>query len=116
MKTRTLRSCLWAGLIPVAAGLGWVSPALAGGIAPDLARQIQNNPTTGKAIRVIVQFAAPGVPAKALANAAGGRLIASHGLINGATLLLPQCAVAGLSHNPRVAWISPDRPLGSHWD
>src|SRR5438552_11516402 len=116
MKTRTVRNRLWTGLIPMAVGLGLASPALAGGIARDLDKQIRNNPSSGKPIRVIVQFAVRGVHAKALAEAAGGQLIAWHGIINGATLILPQHAVAGLSHNPNVAWISPDRPVHSHWD
>src|SRR5204863_3448380 len=106
----------WAGAVAVVVGLVLASPARAGGIAPDLDKKIHANPAANKPIRVIVQFSRPGVDSSALARAFGGQLMAKHPNIRGATLSLPQSAVAGLSHNPNVAWISPDRPVQSHWD
>src|SRR5689334_19900797 len=109
MRTRSLWTAVWMGLIPLAAGLGLVSPARAGGIAPDLARKIQAHPGSTQLDQVIVQFTQRGVDSGAAAHAFGGLRIADLPLINGAILLVPRNAIQGLSNNPLVAWISPDR-------
>src|SRR5262249_41370027 len=66
----------------------------------------------GESLDVIVQFTGP--PSQAdmtdLARS-GGNLKRSLPNINGALIRLPRAALEGISHNPRVLYISPDRKL-----
>jgi serine protease AprX len=114
--TRKLSQLLGAGLLAWLVSLSSLSPARAGGIAPDLERQIRHNPTSGKQTRVIVRFARYHVDGDAVAHGHRGQVAARHALINGATMTVPQNAVAGLTQDPNVAWVSPDRPVGAQWD
>src|SRR5712692_10561475 len=115
-KTRSSFKLLAGGLIPLMWALGSPSPARAGGIAPDLARHIQKDPTSGKSVRVIVRFARPGVDSNVVARGHKGQVAFKHSLINGATMIVPQNQVAGLTRDPNVAWVSPDRAVGAQWD
>jgi serine protease AprX len=103
-----------AGLAALLAGSA--TTARAGGMAPDLSQKVQANPNSAQSIRVIVQFARPGVDSDAIAKGHRGQVNSKHGLINGATLTLPQNAAAELAQDPNVTWVSPDRPLGAQWD
>jgi hypothetical protein len=89
------------------------SPAMAHRVSPDLEQQIDRDPNSGQLTRVIVRFDGSGIDRGALARAFGGQVVADHPLINGATLWLPQRAIAALSQIPGVAWISSDRPVAS---
>src|SRR5438094_5586869 len=114
--TRGFKTLGTAGLVAALWGGGTASPALAGGIAPDLARQIQKDPTSGKSVRVIVRFARRGVDSNAVARGHRGQAACKHRLTNGATLIVSQKEVAGLTRDPNVAWVSPDRAVGAQWD
>src|SRR5712691_3303762 len=114
--TRGFKTLGTAGLVAALWGGGTASPALAGGIAPDLARQIQKDPTSGKSVRVIVRFAKPRVDSTVVARGHKGQVAFKHSLINGATLIVSQKEVAGLTRDPNVAWVSPDRAVGAQWD
>src|SRR6266567_1557419 len=115
-KTRSSFKLLAGGLIPLMWALGSPSPARAGGIAPKLGQQIKAAPTSTQLDRVIVRFTTSGVNAGSLATSYCGKLAVSYTYFNGATMVIPQNALAGLSQNPNVAWISPDRKLRAHWD
>src|SRR5688500_14105160 len=102
-----------AAAVVLLAGLALTGavPAWAGGIAPDLKEKLQAGKESSEPVSVIVQFQHARVDPEKVARAAGGAVQARHRLIDGATVRLPLKAVAGLSHNPNVAWISPDRTL-----
>src|SRR5262249_41438829 len=116
MKTSYQLQALWSGMLTFVLLLHGAPPAQAGGISPDLKHTVQANPNAAQPIRVIVQFARSGGDSDGVAKGHRGQVNSKHSLINGATMTVPQNAVAGLAQDPNVAWISPDCTVGARWD
>src|SRR4051794_34843675 len=118
MKARTTlnRRVLWAGLCLGAGLLAPALPARAGGMAPDLQRKVNANPKSTTKVPVIVQFSVKGANSATIAKNYNGSVFRDQPLINASTMSVPLNAVAGLSNNPNVKWVSPNRSLAGQWD
>jgi serine protease AprX len=111
-STSVCKAVLLLGLL-LAAG---VSPAAAGGLAPDLEAKVGKNSNGDDLVRVIVQFSDWGLDHGRLAKQGGGRLLKDFSTFNGSAIELPVKMVRWLAKHPKVGWISPDRSLGAQWD
>lgn len=91
-------------------------PALAGGMAADLARKVAADPNSTESVRVIVRQRGNGVSLTSLSTFYNGRLLRGLPLVGGLLVSLPLKQVSRLADDAGVAWISPDRVIAREWD
>jgi serine protease AprX len=92
------------------------APSYAGGLAPDLLRQVAADPASTRGHRVIVRFTRSGVTPSAVALAYSGQAHGGLRLIDGAVLTIPQPNLEKLAADSAIRSVSPDRALAGLGD
>lgn len=81
---------------------------------PRFSRDIPRDAADGKKIDVIIQFNAP--PGQRDLSSVPGQVRKNLPAIDGAVFRMPVKALKGLEKNPRIRYVSPDRPVAATMD